>query len=73
MARVNVWIPDLLLQEARAAGLNVSRAAQAGIRAELASRTLTTSPVGCTEFRHTGPFQRLGYVTRCQGCGQAVR
>ena len=23
--------------------------------------------------RHTGPYQQLGYMTRCQGCGQAVR
>jgi hypothetical protein len=30
-------------------------------------------PVGCTSHRHTGPFQRLGYLTRCGGCGQAVR
>jgi hypothetical protein len=30
-------------------------------------------PVGCTGRRHTGPFQRLGYLTRCGGCGQAVR
>jgi hypothetical protein len=29
--------------------------------------------IRCTEFRHTGPFDRLGYATRCQGCGQAVR
>ena len=36
MARVNITVPDELYDEARSAGLNVSRVAQDAIRAELA-------------------------------------
>ena len=38
MARVNVYLPDELADEARAAGLNVSAVAQAALRAELAGQ-----------------------------------
>jgi post-segregation antitoxin (ccd killing protein) len=38
MARVNVTIPDELIQQARAAGLNVSRYAASAIEAELERR-----------------------------------
>lgn len=36
MARVNVYFPDELIEEARAAGLNVSSVAQRALRQELA-------------------------------------
>ncbi len=38
MARVNVYLPDDLAEEARAAGLNVSGLTQAAIRGALAAR-----------------------------------
>lgn len=38
MARVNVYLPDEMAQEARAAGLNLSRVAQDAVRGELARR-----------------------------------
>lgn len=38
MARVNVYLPDDLAAEARAAGLNVSRITQDALRAALAAR-----------------------------------
>lgn len=38
MARVNITLPDGLLQEARAAGLNVSGVAAAGLAEELDRR-----------------------------------
>lgn len=38
MARVNVTIPDELMRQARAAGLNVSRYAASAIEAELERR-----------------------------------
>lgn len=36
MARANITIPDELYEQARAAGLNISRVAQDAVRAELA-------------------------------------
>jgi post-segregation antitoxin (ccd killing protein) len=36
MARVNVYLPDDLAQEARAAGLNISRVAQEALSSSLA-------------------------------------
>jgi post-segregation antitoxin (ccd killing protein) len=41
LARVNVYLPDDLVEAARAAHLNVSRLAQEAIRHELAGRTTT--------------------------------
>lgn len=38
MARVNVYISDELVEEVRAAGLNVSNVAQKALRRELAGR-----------------------------------
>lgn len=38
MARVNVYLPDDLAEEARAAGLNVSNIAQEALRRELTAR-----------------------------------
>jgi post-segregation antitoxin (ccd killing protein) len=37
MARVNVYLPDDLAQEARAAGLNISKVAQQALSATLAN------------------------------------
>jgi post-segregation antitoxin (ccd killing protein) len=37
MARVNVYLPDELAREARAAGLNISRVAQEALSSTLAS------------------------------------
>lgn len=39
MARVNITVPDLLMEQARAAGLNVSRLAAAALAEELDRRT----------------------------------
>lgn len=38
MARVNVYLPDELAEEARSAGLNVSNITQEALRRELAGR-----------------------------------
>ena len=38
MARVNIYLPDDLAEEARSAGLNVSNVAQDALRRELANR-----------------------------------
>lgn len=40
MARLNVYVPDELAEQARADGLNVSALTQAAIRAELARRSM---------------------------------
>ena len=37
MARVNIYLPNGLAEEAKAAGLNISGIAQAALRAELAA------------------------------------
>jgi post-segregation antitoxin (ccd killing protein) len=37
MARINIYLPDELAREARAAGLNVSRVAQEALSSTLAS------------------------------------
>lgn len=42
IARVNISVPDLLMEEARAAGLNVSRLAAAALAEELDRRTRVT-------------------------------
>lgn len=41
MARVNVYLPDDLAEEARAAGLNVSSITQEALRERLAVRSTT--------------------------------
>ena len=38
MARVNIYLPDDLAEQARSAGLNVSNVAQDALRRELATR-----------------------------------
>jgi hypothetical protein len=38
MARVNIYLPEELAREAKAAGLNISGVAQEALRAELARR-----------------------------------
>jgi post-segregation antitoxin (ccd killing protein) len=38
MARVNIYLPDDLAEEARSAGLNISNVAQDALRRELANR-----------------------------------
>lgn len=37
MARLNVWVPDELADDARSAGLNISALTQAALAAELAA------------------------------------
>jgi post-segregation antitoxin (ccd killing protein) len=41
MARVNIYLPDDLAKEAKAAGLNISRVAQEALRAELSARRVS--------------------------------
>ena len=41
MARVNIYLPDELAADAKAAGLNVSQVAQRALRAELSGRRTT--------------------------------
>ena len=41
MARVNIYLPDDLAADAKAAGLNVSKVAQHALRAELSGRRTT--------------------------------
>lgn len=38
MARVNITVPDVLIEQARAAGMNVSRLASSAIEEELLKR-----------------------------------
>jgi post-segregation antitoxin (ccd killing protein) len=42
MARVNVYLPNDLAEEVRAAGINVSSIAQEALRQELAGRTTSS-------------------------------
>lgn len=42
MSNVNVYLPDELAEQARAAGLNVSRLTQAAVRSALAAGQLDT-------------------------------
>jgi len=42
MARVNVYFPDDLIEQARRAELNVSELAQAAVRRELAARGMSS-------------------------------
>lgn len=41
MARVNVYLPDDLAEQARRAGINVSNVTQEALRRQLAGRTTT--------------------------------
>ncbi len=54
MARVNVYLPDELADEARAASLNVSGLAQDAVREALASRRMAEWIDGLAELRPTG-------------------
>lgn len=53
MSRVNVYLPDELASEARAAGLNVSALTQAAVRDALAARRTDAWLDGLVEV--TGP------------------
>jgi post-segregation antitoxin (ccd killing protein) len=54
MARVNVYLPDDLVEEARAAGLNVSSITQEALRRELAQRRTSTWLERVRELSPTG-------------------
>lgn len=54
MTRVNVYLPDDLAEEARSAGLNISRVAQDALRRELAARSSTTWLEAVRRLLHTG-------------------
>jgi post-segregation antitoxin (ccd killing protein) len=54
MARVNVYLPDELAEEARAAGLNVSSMTQEALRRELARRRTSTWLERVRELPPTG-------------------
>lgn len=54
MARVNVYLPDDLAEEARAAGLNVSSVVQAALRRELAKRRTTAWVARISSRRPSG-------------------
>jgi post-segregation antitoxin (ccd killing protein) len=54
LARVNVYLPDDLAEDARAAGLNVSSIAQEPLRRELAQRRTSTWLERVRELPPTG-------------------
>jgi post-segregation antitoxin (ccd killing protein) len=54
MARINVYLPDNLARQARAAGMSVSNLTQAALRRELAAR-------GSAEW-----LKRLGRLHACK-------
>lgn len=54
MARVNVYLPDDLAEEARAAGLNVSNITQDALRCQLAARRTSAWVARITELPPTG-------------------
>jgi post-segregation antitoxin (ccd killing protein) len=54
MARVNIYLPNDLAEEARAAGLNISGIAQEALRAELASHRVNAWLDGIASLPPTG-------------------
>jgi post-segregation antitoxin (ccd killing protein) len=54
MARVNVYLPDDLAEEARAAGLNVSNITQDALRRELAGKRTSAWVARVSELPPTG-------------------
>ena len=54
MARVNIYLPEELAKEAKAAGLNISRVAQEALRAELAARRVNAWLEGVAALPPTG-------------------
>jgi post-segregation antitoxin (ccd killing protein) len=54
MARVNVYLPDELAEQARAAGLNVSHLTQEALRKELAGRQTSAWLERVQHLRPTG-------------------
>ena len=54
MARVNVYLPDELAEEARAAGLNVSNITQDALRRELAARRTSEWVARVSKLAPTG-------------------
>lgn len=55
MSRLNVWVPDELASEARAAGLNISALTRAAIESELAGRATDEWLESLPEPRSDGP------------------
>jgi len=54
MARVNVYLPDDLAEEARAAGLNVSNITQDALRRQLAARRTSAWVARISKLPPTG-------------------
>lgn len=54
MARVNVYLPDKLAEQAKAAGLNVSNLTQEALRSALAARRTDDWLDGIRRLRATG-------------------
>jgi post-segregation antitoxin (ccd killing protein) len=54
MARVNIYLPDDLAREARAAGLNISKVTQEALRSALASRRVAAWLDGIARLPPTG-------------------
>ena len=54
MARVNIYLPNDLAEEARAAGLNISGITQEALRAELAARRVGAWLDGVAALPPTG-------------------
>jgi post-segregation antitoxin (ccd killing protein) len=57
MARVNIYMPDALVEEAKAAGLNVSKLAQEAVRSALSVEQVnawldTVAGLGPTAISH---------------------
>jgi post-segregation antitoxin (ccd killing protein) len=54
MARVNVYLPEDLAREAKAAGLNISRITQEALRTELAAHRVNAWLEGVAALPPTG-------------------
>ena len=64
MARVNIYLPDGLAEEAKAAGLNVSKLAQAAVRSALSVEQVNAwldavSGLGRTAISHGDVLQAV--------------
>ena len=67
MARINIYVPDELADEARRSGLNVSSLAQRAIRASLAAQSTdqwlrTLRPAPSHAATHEGAVRALDAV-----------
>lgn len=70
---ITVWVPDKLADEARAAGLNLSRAASDGLRSALGHPELFTGTASAGKPDGT-PHEHHGVTdsAECRVCGRTI-